>query len=590
MPFDGIILSCIKKELNTKLIQGRVDRIYQPGKKDITITIRQPGENFRLYISAHPRMARTHLTSESKKNPITPPAFCMLLRKYWEGGRILDIQQDNLERILSINVQNIDEFGLIATTELICEFMGKHSNIILVRNDDGFKKILGSVIHIYPEVNRVRTILPGEKYIEPPPQEKFLPLYFNQSQALFKERFYELADMPINKALVSLIQGVGPLTVEELALRAQIDPNNPAGNLPSEAFSRLWQILLDFKDTIYKEDFTPSLLQDSQGNDLDFSALLLAEKEKEGFLVKTYTSPSELLDHFYYKLEKKQQAKEIKNLLFQKTNQELSRGKKKYNKIKEELKKADKAENHKMKGEVLNAYLFKVKKGVDSVELPNFYDPEGKDIKITLDPSLDPAGNAQKYFKKYKKALTAQKELSKRFKSTEEEISYLESILLSLENADLSTLEDIKEELKQVGYVKDEKGSKQHKKREPEPLIFISADGIPIYVGKNNRQNEFLTLKKAGKDDLWFHVKDMPGSHVVVPYASPPDKTIQEAALLAAYYSKGKNSANVPVDFTRIKNVRKPKGAKPGMVIYDSNKTLYITPQKNKLPLPKTLE
>ncbi len=586
MPFDGIFLACIKKELQSELIGARIDRIYQPEKKEISINLRQPGKNYHLLLSAHPRMARVHLTAKEKKNPLVPPPFCMLLRKYWEGGRILEITQNELERILAIKVQSIDSFGITITTELIGEFMGKHSNIILVKKENsGHRKILGSVIPIHPKINRVRTILSGETYIAPPPQEKFFLLTLEQGYSLFKKRFYEYGKLSLKKVLVSLLQGTGPLTAERILLQAELAPESRVEEISAAQFTSLWEGLLKLAAMIKNEEWSPILIKDAQEEKKsDYCALLLTEKKKKNFLIKTFNSPSKLLDHHYFLLEKEEQLKELRCYLTQIVSKKLAQNKKKSARLEKELKQAKKADAYKVQGELLNAGLHKFGKGENFVILPNYYHPQGEEIKITLNPSLTPAQNAQHCFKKYKKALKARKEVTQRLKDTDREAIYLENILLSLGKANQTELEDIQTELQEEGYIKYNKDKKGNGSQPSEPLKFISSDGIPISVGKNNRQNDFLTLKKAGKDTFWFHVKDFAGSHVIVFSANPPSKTIQEASLLAAYYSREKNSSNVPVDYTKVKNVRKPKGAKPGMVIYDNHRTLYVTPSKERLP------
>jgi predicted ribosome quality control (RQC) complex YloA/Tae2 family protein len=586
MPLDGTYLACLRQEFESTLQNARITRIYQPGKRELTISFRQPGSNHLLLISAHPLLARVHLTAESRDNPMKPPPFCMLMRKYWEGGRLLRITQPDLERILIFESQNIDEFGLVSQTELICECMGKHSNAILVKKEEGGgRKILGSLIPVYPEMSRVRTVLPGEPYMSPPPQEKFFPGSLGEgTREVLRERLQEQGQKSLKNALVSVVQGIGPLTAETLAREAGLPPTLTAEELDPHRFSLLWSSLLGLKDRLFREDFRPTLLLGPGGENLDFAALPL-NKDRQGLSLKEFDSPSRLLDVFYTAKEASSKVKEMKALLEQKIHKELERLTRKAGYQRKELTGAEKGEAYRQQGEILTAHLYRVKRGEKSATLPDIYHPGEEDLCIPLDPSLSPAQNAQKYFKKYKKALTAKRELSRRIKSTELEIHYLEGLQFLLEEAGLDELLAIREELVEEGYIKPGKASEIKQKTVREnPLKFSSSDGILIFVGKNNRQNDLLTLKKADKEDLWFHVKDLPGSHVIVRNAAPPYKTLQEAALLAAHYSRGKNSANVAVDYTKVKNVRKPKGAKPGMVIYDNHKTLYVTPAREKLP------
>ncbi len=588
MPLDGIYLACLRQELESTLANARITRIYQPGKRELTLSFRQPGSNHLLLISAHPLLARVHLTTESRDNPLKPPAFCMLMRKYWEGGRLLRVTQPDLERILIFESQNIDEFGLVSQTELICECMGKHSNAILVKKEaGGGRKILGSLIPVYPEMSRVRTVLAGEPYISPPPQEKFyLGSLGEGNRDFFKERLQEQGQKSLKNALIAVLQGIGPLTSETLLEEAGLPLSLAAENLdPHQGFPLLWKSLSGLKGRLARVDFRPTLLLGPDGEFLDFAAWPPSKKDRQGFSLQEFESPSSLLDVFYTAKEASSRVKDLKALLAQKIHKELERLTRKSGYQKKELTSAEKGEAYRKQGEILTAHLYRVKRGDQSATLPDIYHPGGEDIRISLDPSLSPAQNAQKYFKKYKKALTAKRELSRRMKSTELEIHYLEGLYFLMEGAGLDELLGIREELVEEGYIKPEKASENKQKTvRMSPLKFVSSDGINIFVGKNNRQNDLLTLKKADKEDLWFHVKDHPGSHIVVRNASPPYKTLQEAALLAAYHSRGKNSANVAVDYTKVKNVRKPKGAKPGMVIYDNHKTLYVTPAREKLP------
>ncbi len=590
MPLDGLYLACLKEELTAALINARITRVHQPGRRELNLVLRSPGQNHLLLISAHPLMARIHLTTGSRENPVKPPPFCMLLRKYWEGGRLIRIAQPYLERILTLEVQNRDEFGLVSTTELICEFMGKHSNAILVKKEAaGGRKILGSLITVSPQMSRVRTVRPGEAYMSPPPQEKFYPGTLGEQEGLFLERLREMGDKSLKNALVALLQGISPLTAEALLNRAGLDPGGRAGGLTPEKIRALWPSLLDLGDDIMQKNFRPTLLLGEGGRPLDFAALPLPGREAEGLAVESFESPSRLLERFFTAREGLHRERELKSLLEQVVHRELERQQKKLGRQQQELKKAEKAEAYRRQGETLTAYLYRAKKGEDSVLLPDLYEPGEKILKIPLNPSLSPAQNAQAYFKKYKKALSARKELVRRTRTTRREVRYLEGLHFQLEGAGMPELLSLKEELAREGYLKAPAAGKARPGAPAgEPLKFVSSDGIHIYVGRNNRQNDWLTLKKAGREDLWFHVKDLPGSHVVATHASPPYKTLEEAAMLAAHYSRGRESAKVPVDYTRVKNVRKPRGAKPGMVIYDDHKTLYVTPDREKLlkPIP----
>ncbi|HHX77798.1 MAG TPA: fibronectin-binding domain-containing protein [Firmicutes bacterium] len=584
MAFDGLFLAALATELTDKLVNARIEKVFQPGRKKIVLLLRQPKKNYKLFLSAEPRRAGLFITDKEIINPKVPPSFCMLLRKQIEGGRIESFTQANLDRILSIKISPPGSIGLDDPLELIGEFMGKHSNIILVKKEKADTAILGSIIHVPVEKNRFRSLMPGERYCPPPEQGKNSPGDYTAMHALLTAYSRREENAAVKQGLVNLFQGLSTFSATILSLEAGINPDTRFKDLLPAEIAALAALLAATSEDIEEGRWTFSLLVNAEGKAAGFSCLKGAQNLKNLFTVKTYDSPSALLETFYAHREEEDKLAELSSYLKTLCARELKKVEKKREAIETELAAAARAAEDKIKGEILKAHLHQIKEGAASVTLANYFEAGSDPVLIELDPSLTPSQNVQKYFKRYKKALAAEKQLSKRLEETHAEQEYLKSVLLSIRDA--AGYEDllvIRKELAEEKYVKESGTAKTEKQPKMKPLRYLSADGIPIFVGRNNKQNDYLTLKLAGKNSLWLHAKDIPGSHVIVASSSPPEKTLYEAALLAAYYSRGRDSANVPVDYTAIKNVRKPKGAKAGMVIYSGQKTVYVTPAKEKI-------
>jgi predicted ribosome quality control (RQC) complex YloA/Tae2 family protein len=585
MAFDGVLLNGLLRELKRVLINGRIDRIHQPESDEIHIIIRNHGENHKLLLSASANYPRIHLTKTNKANPIAPPMFCMVLRKHLMGSRLMSINQPGFERILELTFETLSELGDLTEKKLVIEIMGRHSNIILTDNDG---KILDSIKHVGSNISRVREVLPGKQYISPPSQGKSDPLIAEQDhiESLFTPS--ESNARP-ERILANSFTGISRTTAEEICRKA-LGEGKPNCHQVSIG-KKIACAFLDFFSYVREGLFQPVILLDEQGKPKDilpFPYGLFPSK-----LLKHYQSFSLALDDFFEVRDRVERIHQRTSHLQKVIKNNLERASKKLTILHEEMEKAEKAEVYRLYGELITSNIYNIPSGADLVTLNNYYDPDNAAIEVPMDPTKSPAQNAQSYFKLYNKAKTTIEKHSKFIKETEDEIRYLDSLAEHLnmctEEADI---QEIREELAREGYIRRE--SRKGKPKQDlvsKPHRFVSSDGFEIFVGKNNTQNDYLTLKMAGSNDLWLHTKVIPGSHVIIKTKgqSVPESTLKEAANLAAFYSKGRASSNVPVDYCPKKNVRKPSGAKPGMVIYDQYKTLYITPSEEMVRAMKKL-
>ena len=571
---DGITLAAVKEEMQ-QLLGCRITKIYQPGRRDIVIHCRRPGGSQAVILSADPQNARVFLTEEVPANPLHPPSFCMLLRKYLEGGKIASVEQPDLERILEITVENIADTGELTRYRLITEVMGRHSNIILL---DAAGKVLDGVIRIDSRVNRYREIIPGAVYIPPPDQGK-LSLLAPDWQAFLTRMAPASPEARLSRLIQDNFTGISPRVAAELVIRAGLDPDTLRRDIDRDRLKELYQVLKELGERIKEGRFAPQIGLDADGEPCGVSAIQLTSQFHAAW---EFGSMSRALETYYaHKLTRQEMANLYRNLI-QVVEGHQNRLAKKIKTQERELSAAEDAETYRVYGELLTANLYRLQKGMESVALENFYDPELRKVTIPLDPRLTPSENAQSYFRRYNKAKKTQVEGMYHYQRSLEEKEYLEQVRTSLDLAvDLSDLLDIQRELMEEGYIRPAKGQKsKDSNKRPQPLRFRSSDGLEILVGRNNRQNEHLTFKAANPDDIWLHVKDIPGSHVIIKAQGmePPAATLEEAALLAAYYSKGRTGHNVAVDYTARKHVRKPRGAKPGMVIYDHHRTIFVSP------------
>ncbi|MDR1640322.1 MAG: NFACT family protein [Clostridiales bacterium] len=571
MPLDGITASSVVMELNSKLEGGRIDKIHQPEPDEIAIMIRAKGENHRLLLSADASRPRIHLTALSKENPQQAPMFCMVLRKHLSGGKILGFDQPSFERVISMRVESMSEMGDLSTKRLITEIMGKHSNIILL---DEAGTVLDAVKRIPFDKSTVRQMLPGMLYQVPPGGKKD-PLEETKQGFLESLGASGIAQDRIFRAY----NGISPAMAAEICLRAGVDASD--GELSDNAKNALtnsfFALIEDLKTGRYKR----LIYFDAQGKPKDFSAVELSVFE--GLKRKEFEHSSKMLEEFYSERDKAARLSQRTQDLRKITQNSLDRCRKKADIHMRTLKAVEDRELDRIRGDILMASLYDAKKGMTTYETQNFYSETGEMIAIPLDPQKTPSENAQAYYKKYAKAKRAEQAVTEQQRQNLEDIAYLEGVAASiLQAADESDMADIRDELTETGFLKKKTVTKGMKRRASKPLHFISSDGLDIYVGKNNKQNDELTLRTADPTDIWLHAKDMPGSHVIVKTngSSPPVKSIEEAALLAAFYSKGKASSNVPIDYCPRRNVKKPSGAKPGFVIYEKYNTAYVTPSE----------
>lgn len=578
MALDGITVNSIVCELTDKLLGGRIDKIYQPQKDEIIISVRSIGSNFKLLMSANPSHPRLQLTSVSKDNPMTPPMFCMVLRKHVAGSKITNIYQPDFERVVVLELDSLNEMGDMTTKRLIIEIMGKHSNIILV---DEKNKILDSIKHVSHETSSVREVLPGKEYSVPPSQGKLNPQQLNEAE--FLQVFSEKNSLKLQNIIYQSYTGISPVIASEICQRASLDATIYGEQLDIDGRRSLFSAFTSIMDSVKTANFSPEIIYENKtGRILDFSPVEMTQYSS--FKKVPYSSISELLESFYSQRDNvyhiKQKAHDMRRLVVSNIDRCV---KKKEIQIKT-LKDNEGLEKWKLKGELLTANIYAIEKGMNTIKLVNYYEEDMPEIEIALDTTKTPSENAQKYYNKYNKAKRTIAALEVQKKQNDDELEYLEGVLnaidASTEEADLT---DIRNELIEQGFIKRKRGDKKPAKQQKKskPLHFISSDGFDIYVGKSNIQNDELTIHFAKSNDIWLHTKNIPGSHVIIATNDDtlvPDQTIIEAANLAAYNSKGKDGSNVPVDYCPRKNVKKPGGSKPGFVIYENNKTIYITP------------
>lgn len=564
MSFDGLFTRALTHELSALLKGGRINKIHQPYKNEIILAVRANGVNHKLLLSAHPSYARVQITTEQFDNPSEPPMFCMLLRKHLEGFTIEEIKQIGLDRMIVFEVKGRNELGDISYKQLIIEIMGRHSNIIIV--DKIRNVILDSIKHISFAVNTHRAIMPGQEYILPPAQDKKNPLEVDADDVV---RAIDFNAGSLDKQLVAQFAGLSPILAKEIIFQAGL-----ANRLTLPA------AFLKVIDQFKRHDYTPSI---TYGKTKE--AYYLLPLEHLHGEVKSFGTLSSLLDRFYFgKAERdrvKQQGNDLERLIIN----EKEKNEKKIKKLEATLEDAKKAEQYQLHGELLTANLFLAKKGMKEISVVNYYEEDGKSITIPLDPRKTPSQNAQKYFTKYQKAKNSVNIVMDQIMLSRTEAAYFDGLLQQVEAASPRDIEEIREELVEGGYIRARQKKQNKNKQNQKPVLekYLATDGTEIIVGKNNKQNDYLTNKAAARDDVWLHTKDIPGSHVVIRSKEPAEQTILEAAQIAAYFSKARNSSSVPVDFTKVRNVKKPAGAKPGFVIYDQQQTVYVTPDEETI-------
>ena len=572
MAIDGIYLYSLVQDLKKSILNSKIDKINQPEKDEIIITLRKERKNLKLLISASPKYPRFNLTTVVKSNPLQAPMFTMVLRKYLIGGKIIDIVQQEGDRIVKFFIEASDELGFNSVYTLIVEIMGRHSNITLVRERDN--KIMECIKHIAPSMNSYRVLYPGITYKYPPESPKINPFSFNDTTL---QEFMDKNSVIFNKNFfVSCFTGISTSLSEHLF----IEYNK---NYIDFSINNIFGFINNFINTILDNKIF-KIYKDKDGDYIDFYVTPLSQLE-EKYTFEILNNIHELMDKYYLEKDKQERIKGRSVNLQKLVTTNIERCIKKENKLNDLLKKCEDKDDFKIKGDLLTSYIYSIKKGDKTFTTVNFFSEDSEEITIPLDENKTPSENVQSYYKKYNKLKKSEESAIEQLEKNHQELQYLYSVLTNIENCESYTeIDDIKEELISTGYVRKRKsnGKNSKKSKESKPLHYISSDGIDIFVGKNNIQNDYLSLKFANKNFMWLHTKNIPGSHVIICSNDVPDNTLVEGATLAAHYSKAKDSSKVAVDYTLVKNLKKPNGANPGMVIYHTNYTMYVEPSEFK--------
>ncbi|MDS0998583.1 NFACT family protein [Staphylococcus capitis] len=559
MAYDGLFTKKMVESLQS-LVSGRLHKINQPENDTIIMVVRQNRKNHQLLLSIHPSFSRLQITDKKYDNPFNPPMFARVFRKHLEGGFIENIRQIGNDRRVEIDIKSKDEIGDTMHRTIILEIMGKHSNLILV---DENRKIIEGFKHLTPNTNQYRTVMPGFEYEAPPSQNKLNPYEISGQEAL---KYIDFNSGKISKQLLNSFEGFSPLITNEIVSRRQFMTQD---TLP-EAYDEV------MAETQLSP--TPVFHKNHETGKEDFYFMKLNQFYDD---VVEYDSLNDLLDRYYDARGERERVKQRANDLVRFVQQQLQKQQNKLSKLIDEYESAKDKETQQLYGELITANIYRIKQGDESVTALNYY--TGEEVTIPLNPTKSPSVNAQYYYKQYNRLKTREHELDHQIQLTKENIDYFSNIEQQLEHITVDDIDDIRDELADQGFMKQRKNTKKKKNAQIQLQTYRSSDGDTILVGKNNKQNDYLTNKKAQKSHIWFHTKDIPGSHVVILNDSPSDETIKEAAMLAGYFSKAGNSGQIPVDYTEIRNVHKPSGAKPGFVTYDNQKTLYATPDYDKI-------
>lgn len=577
MAIDGAFLHCLKTELWERLSDSRIDKIHQPSKEELVFSLRNRTGTYKLYFSARVNSARVHFTKAALENPASPPMFCMLLRKRLTGARLAAIHQPGLERVLFFDFDTYNELGDPVRLTLAAEVMGRYSNLIFI---DENNRIIDAIKRVDLTMSPSRPLLPGMPYALPPVDRIRLELTANTP-----EQVVEALDGyggSVEKALLACTQGMSPLVCREVVHRALGDTAVAADKLSELQKAALVTALQNIRDIVTGEKPPkPYLVCRADGIPLEYSFFPITQYGLDA-VGKEVTDFSQLLDEFYLQKDAAERMRQRSHDVLRLLSNAVDRLTRKLQNQRQELETSEKREEKRLFADLINANMHLIPKGADHAQLINYYDPACETVRVPLDPSLSPVRNAQKYYKEYRKAKTAEEVLTRQIAMGEDELRYLDSVFDALSRATTNReVEEVREELAESGYLHRQTMRKQQA-APTKPLTFVSDDGFTILVGRNNVQNDKLTTRTAKGSDWWFHTKNIPGSHVVIlaEGVMPPDNTLIQAAILAATHSKAADSAQVPVDYTQIKHVKKPVGAKPGMVIYETNRTVYVTPDK----------
>lgn len=572
MALDGIFLRHIKNEIESSALGARVSQIYQPNREELVFALRTYEGNKKLLLSARANSPRVNFCAKTPENPAQPPMFCMLLRKRIGGGKLVAVRQMECDRVIFFDFECVNELGDTVMITVVCEIMGMYSNIIII-NSDGI--IIDSLKRVDLTMSSRRLVLPNIKYELPEPQDKINIAESEIDKIISKLRHLE-SEMPLNKALLRSIQGVSPIICREIEHKVMEGATNLVEGV---LYDKLVSELLKLKETAENCSGIPCIVYREDGKPMDFSFMPVTQYG-DFAKVESFDSFSELLDNFYDARDSKERMRVKSQSLVKLLTNTSERISRKLNKQQIELKQCENREQLRICGDLLQANLYRIERGAEYVDVENFYDENNSVLRIKLNPAISPSANAQKYYKDYQKAKNAENILTEQIRKGSSELSYVDSVLDTVMRAENERdLSQIRDELTEQGYLHRPKGKQKSPAALP-PYEFVSSDGFRIMVGRNNKQNDKLTLKMAGKNDMWLHTKDIHGSHTIIfsDGKQISDTAIYEAACFAAYHSKAQNSSQVPVDYTLVKYVSKPNGAKPGMVIYVNNRTVYVNP------------
>lgn len=588
MPYDGIVTSAVVSELNALIVGGKIEKVFQAERDEIVLAVHSKSENYRLLLSACSSNPRMHFTKQKKENPIVALQFCMVLRKHIQGGKILEIKQQGYDRIVEIKIETYNEMGDLVTKTLVIEIMGKHSNIILL-GPTGI--IYDSIKHIDNSISSVREVMPTRPYQLPPAQNKLNPADLDIEELIKRaETNIVVVTKPLirtDKYLLETLSGFSPLLCKEICLNSDIDLSIAVTELNLGEQNKLIEELGNVSSLIKNKGYTPTLIysDDAEANPVDFHCLKIKHQPR----VKYYNNMNILLDDFYTTRDNIERLKQKKSSVAKNLSVALDRCKRKMLLQEDTLREAADFNDFRVKGDLIIANLYKLKDGDNEIWVDNYYIDPPQQIKIELESNISPQKNAQLLFKKYHKLKSSYENAQIHLCDTKEEFDYLASVEQLLDNCSNSIeIQEIRQELTEQGYIKFgvEKAKKKPKTSTviSAPFKFITDEGIEIFVGKNNKQNDKLTLHTARNNDIWLHAKNVPGSHVIISTVNYTDEisdeVIEKAAQLAAWYSSAKSSSNVLVDYTRVKNVKKPSGARPGMVNYINYKTINVKPSQ----------
>ncbi len=578
MAFDGITVSCMVNELNSLLSGARISKIAQPENDELLLTLKSADRGqIRLLASASASLPLIYVTEKNKPGPMTAPNFCMLLRKHIGSGRVVRIWQPGLERVIRFEIEHYDEMGDLRRKELILELMGKHSNLIFC-DENG--TIIDSIKHISAQTSSVREVLPGRPYFIPQTQEKYDPLHTSKEE--FCQKVFS-KPMPLSKALYSTYTGLSPVIAEEICFRSSVESDQSAVSIPALEQLHLFTIFTHLMEDVAEKNFSPVIIYDETHTPVEFSPFPLSMYAD--YETQTFDSISEVLEQYYRMKSTVTRIRQKSSDLRRIVGTALDRTRKKYELQAKQLKDTEKRDKYKVYGELLHTYGYEAEPGAKQLTVLNYYTNE--EITIPLDETLTAQENAGRYFEKYGKLKRTYEALSGLIEETKSDLAQLESIQTFLDMAlSEADLVQVKEELTEAGYIRRKNTGKKEKVTS-KPFHYRSADGYDIYVGKNNYQNDELTFHFAAGNDWWFHAKGAPGSHVIVKANGEelPDTTFEDAARLAAYYSKNRGSSKVEIDYIEKKHVKKPNGAKPGFVVYYTNYSMAIEPDISKITL-----